>query len=379
MDRLYLTFLLVLMGFFQSFSQVTDRSVALQDYLTNFAASEYSIQELAWTGNTWDPLCNEGTISNSAKTKILKKINYFRRLVGVNDNIIFDDEKNEKCQEAALIMDVNNALNHQPPSNWQCWSQAGYEAAGSSNLSRIPIPYTSWISTYVRDTGNNNSPVGHRRWIFYSKAKIFGVGQTNQANALWVHQDNDHPETFNNFIAYPPNGFIPNKLVFPRWSFSIPNANFSNATVSVLDQNNNQIPTTIIHKSPTPEYGDRTIVWVANNFNDINTDSKFDVSYTVTISNIQGAAQSNYTYKTIFFDPHAGDVLVNGSMTLLGARAAALYAIGAIDGDNCNLPGTNEICVDNADVDHDGKVTLLDARLIAQCAIGVENSLCLNH
>jgi len=36
-------------------------------------------------------------------------------MAGVSYNVKFDAVRNGKCQEAALMMDANNALNHNPP------------------------------------------------------------------------------------------------------------------------------------------------------------------------------------------------------------------------------------------------------------------------
>ena len=58
------------------------------------------------------------------------------------------------------------------------------------------------------------------------------------------------------------------------------------------------IPVTII--SAGGSYGDKTIVWEPQG---IVTNSNADVSYTVTVSWITGAAQTSYTYTSIIFKP----------------------------------------------------------------------------
>jgi hypothetical protein len=45
-----------------------------------------------------------------------------------------DSALDADAQAAALIMDANGALSHQPPPSWDCWTQSGYDGADNSNL-----------------------------------------------------------------------------------------------------------------------------------------------------------------------------------------------------------------------------------------------------
>jgi len=274
--------------------QSTTRAQALSDYQNNFVPANVTESVLNWTGNTES--CDEGTISTTAKNRYLQKVKYFRRLVGVSDNVSFSTSLNSKCQKAALIMHANDTLEHVPLSSWNCYSADGAEAAGSGNLASYTI---NPIELYIEDSGPHNIAVLHRRYILNSNATQFGIGQTNLFNSMWTFQSNPSANIYNNFIAYPPNGYIPNKLVYPRWSFGIPNANFDNATVTVKDQNNYALPVSIIHKEPTYAV-DNTIVFEPSN---IDTTSITDIEYTITISNISNAPSSTYTYKTTLFEP----------------------------------------------------------------------------
>ena len=64
----------------------------------------------------------------------------------------------------------------------------------------------------------------------------------------------DAPE----FITWPPEGYIPAKMVFPRWSFSIANADFTGTKVSMKDKNGTSIALQL--EELDNEFGDRTIV-----------------------------------------------------------------------------------------------------------------------
>ncbi len=62
------------------------------------------------------------------------------------------------------------ALNHFPPQNWSCWTQAGYDGAGSSNLhmnwsttSLNPKPPSEAVVGFLIDW--DVPSLGHRRWL----------------------------------------------------------------------------------------------------------------------------------------------------------------------------------------------------------------------
>ena len=52
----------------------------------------------------------------------MNRINYFRAMAGVGDDITFDSTYNTKAQAAALMMSANQALSHSPPADWDCFS-----------------------------------------------------------------------------------------------------------------------------------------------------------------------------------------------------------------------------------------------------------------
>ncbi|HBW51582.1 MAG TPA: hypothetical protein DEF47_16940 [Herpetosiphon sp.] len=94
-------------------------------YLTSMAV------DIGWTGNA--STCTPGTTTQAFRDTVLARINYFRRMAGMG-TVTFDPALNAKAQQAALMMSRNRTLNHNPPSNWLCYSAEGSEAAGKSNL-----------------------------------------------------------------------------------------------------------------------------------------------------------------------------------------------------------------------------------------------------
>jgi len=277
--------------------EAVERARVLSEYNTYYVASEAS--NSGWTGNT--STCTPGTISADAMNKALIRINYFRRCVGLNSDITFDATKNGKCQEAALMLNANGTLSHTPPNTWSCWTQNGSDACGSSNIA-MGYSITGSISAYMNDFGSSNKPVGHRRWVLYSKAKVMGIGHTSTYNALWVmgNSSNPVPSNMPAFIPWPPKGYVPAPLVYARWSFSKRLADFTNTTVSMTDGSGNAVPCTIVSNTDDG-YGDNTIVWEPTG---INTTSASDVPYNVTVSHVNiNGNDSTYTYKVTIIKP----------------------------------------------------------------------------
>lgn len=272
-----------------------NRQGVIDDYTTNYLGTTVSTTELAWTGST--ATCTPGTCSASATTKCLQRINYYRRLVGVPDNITFDQTTYEAgCQASSLIMHAQSNLSHNPPNTWACWTQLGYDYAGASNIA-LGAHSASALAMYMSDPGTSNTPVGHRRWILYSRASVFGIGSTSSANTLRVFGPTVTPAYMPSFVAYPSAGYFPRDLMMSRWSFSIPNANFSAATVSVTNEAGTPLSITV--HPLVNGYGDNTIVWEMNTASDLTYTNDQDVVYNVMVSGITNAPQSAYTYKVV--------------------------------------------------------------------------------
>jgi hypothetical protein len=238
-----------------------NRQTIINDYTTNYIGSSVTSTELAWTGSVGS--CTPGVGSTLSVTRTLQRINYFRRLVGLQDNITFDQTSYEAgCQAASLIFDAQNNLSHTPPNTWTCWTQTGYDYAGLSNIA-LGIHSSDAITGYIQENGASNAPAGHRRWIFYSRASVFGTGSTydaggaNDLRVLSVPTNNS--PILPSFTAYPCEGYFPRSLMFTRWSFGISGANFSAATVSMTNEAGSAIA--ITQNAYAPGYGDNSITW----------------------------------------------------------------------------------------------------------------------
>ena len=281
-----------------------DKTPVQHYYLTEYRASEGIAA--AWTGSQGS--CNPGTTSAAFQEAVLRRINYFRAMAGVPPVTSFNDIYNQKAQAAALMMSVNKALNHTPPATWLCYSQDGYDGASSSNL-YLGVYGPSAISGYMYDPGGGNYFVGHRRWILYPQTQQMGTGDIppqnsyQPANALWVFDASNmwgpRPETREDFVAWPPPGYVPYQVIYPRWSFAYANANFNGTTVTMTQ---NGQPVTLQVNPVATGFGENTLVWEPEGA--LNQQPTADVTLHVTLHNVLVDGQSrSFDYHVIIFDP----------------------------------------------------------------------------
>jgi len=270
------------------------------DFFDDVYVPAFSVP-IGWTG---DPTtCDAGTTSQAYIDASFDLINYFRAMVKLLP-VVNDVSKNAASQEAALMMSVNNNLSHSPPPQWQCYTADGANAAGSSNIA-LGATGPRAIALYIRDPGASNAAIGHRRWILHPPRASFGIGSvgsgTKDANALWVFAGTTtRPPT--DIVAWPPRGFVPYQVVYPRWSFSLnsaPGADYSSASVH-MTENGVPISLNIVSNEET-RYGDNTLVWEPSGlgFSAGQADRVFDIE----VSNVSNAGQTVFSYQVTIIDP----------------------------------------------------------------------------
>ena len=247
--------------------------------------------------------CSSPGTTLAFRQGVLDRINYFRAMAGVPDDITLNADFNALAQRVSLMMAANQSISHTPPSSWACYTPQGGAAANKSNL---------WLSRYgaaaitgwIEDPGNGNEPAGHRRWVLHPPTRSMGVGSirgpANQpfrtASALYVmdgHIFDPVPRPRDGFVAWPPPGFVPDDLVFDRFSFGIDGANFANASVAVTRNGN---PVTDVEHQPANGYGINTLVW------EVPAANQQPATYHVTIRGVSGAPRSVYEYDINAFD-----------------------------------------------------------------------------
>lgn len=264
-----------------------------------------------WSGGSVAE-CRAGALNAEYRRALVKRVNYFRAMAGLPGDIAENEAANIEAQAAALLMDANSALSHNPPSTWKCYSEVAASGAANSNLCLgcARPPYLMMVTLFMDDEGDNNKPVGHRRWLLYSRLTSIGVGETDAASAVRIGGPASIvPASALRGIAWPNRGYTPRELFFPsgRWSFSCPNAQFGAATVDMRDAQGRPIVTVV--ESRTDAYGDSTIVWRVDlvsspedTWDPGSKDPAAETKITVTINSIVGCGSTtSQTYSTTIF------------------------------------------------------------------------------
>ena len=259
-----------------------------------------------------------GTTSAAFQAAEQLRINWYRAMAGLPADIAFDTTEGADDALAALMMSANNALSHFPPTNWWLYTSLGATAAGKSNLS-IGQDGADAITGYIMDGGSNNSEAGHRRWLLYPQTQTMGSGDVDAtgsflaSNATWINDGNyggPRPSVRDNYIAWPPPGYVPYQVVFPRWSFAYPGADFTHATVTMTSGGQpvgvNLEP--LSNNAQTGEAGENTLVWDYNGLDPSAVQTSAprpasDLTYNVQINGIASAPFSSVSYQVTLFDP----------------------------------------------------------------------------
>ena len=281
---------------------------------------------IGWTGSYAS--CDAGTTSSAFRQSVIDRVNYFRAMAGVPAEVVLDETWNSQDQQAALMMSANNNLSHTPPTSWMCYTADGAAAANKSNLALGANGPTA-IDSYIKEPGAGNYFVAHRRWILYPQTDEMGtgdvprVGINNSANALWVIDSNSasnpRPATREPYVAWPPPGYVPYEVTYPRWSFSYKSADFSAANVSMTE---NGAAVSVAQHTVVGGYGENTLVWIPKGLGDNATWLRptYDVKYQVTIDNVKIAGMpQSFSYSVTVFDPNTtpgdynGDHLVDAA------------------------------------------------------------------
>ncbi len=264
---------------------------------------------ISWNGGYSQ--CKAGSTAVEYREAVVHRINYFRAMAGVPANVVLDETMNAAAQKAALMMAANGKVSHSPDQEWYCYSEEGDRAAGSSNL-YAGVWGPRAIDGYIDDPGELNYHVPHRRWLLYPRTRVMGTGDVPGrsgflgANALlvWGPRSRIRPQTRDGFVAWPPPGYVPYQVVYPRWSFSYEGADFRQASIA-MSRGEEGIYLSVM---PLAEgYGENTVVWQPEI--PVGVAPQRDQWYTVSIYDVEiGGVSHDFAYTVIVFDPDAAYV-----------------------------------------------------------------------
>ena len=296
---------------------VHDRAAVLRSYRDTYLESEARAHD--WNGDR--ARCRPGTVRQSYLEAGLDRINWFRAMAGLEPVKKLVPELNVKCQRAALMMSANRALSHEPPRSWSCYSETGAEAASKSNLAAGYRTLADAIVGWMRD---ENTPIGgHRRWLLYPPMHETGLGAAFAGEypgyAMWV-VERAPGRRGPDWVAWPPAGYVPSPVVWEMWSFSVADADFKKARVSVR-RNGRELR--LQKHAVRTGFADNTILWTLTDWRD--APPVRDERYTVTVSNVlvDGAPQ-RFQYTVTVFDPErAGELRAKSWDPPQGRRRAS--------------------------------------------------------
>jgi hypothetical protein len=175
--------------------------------------------------------CDPGTLSRAGIDDTLRRVDLYRWLAGLYP--VTDDPTWDTNDQLCAVMEAaNGMLNHTPPMNWKCWTQAAYDASSSSNLAWGPSNAADSIDMYLDDNGTPS--LGHRRWVMNPPLDGVGVGFANTFSCLHVFGGGNQTPAAK-WQAVPNQGFVPLPLAgFATWSFHAAGVTFGNAAITVV-------------------------------------------------------------------------------------------------------------------------------------------------
>lgn len=244
-----------------------------------------------WTGST--STCTTGSYSATAQVATLDSINLVRSMAGLSP-VGLSSVYTSPAQRAALMMDANDKLSHSPTSSWRCYTYAGAQAAGRSNIG-LNVSGADAVYWYMNEPGASNTAVGHRRWLLNPTTTTMGIGMTDRASAIYVVGPTSTARNRPEWISWPSAGYFPSGMEpSGRWSLSSSKSgtDFSRATVTV----SNASGRVAVTKYPVVTgYGPDTLVWQVSG---LPRTLAADVTYRVSVSGIRrnGVALPTVSY-----------------------------------------------------------------------------------
>ena len=269
----------------------------------DIAARTYTSEDFLYASLPALDACIAGTLTQEAKDRALEGMNQIRALHGLADvrySFLYDTS----VQESALIQAANGYLTHHPEPNLECYTEAGDEASGTSNLSGSTIngrgrdqdPVQEMIG-WTNDARNLSlvAAAGHRRWILNPFATYMSYGQVYGYAAQKAFGFGREPSVLPaievDYVAFPYETY-PFTLMSddPPWSFSVvedkinfwnnQHPYFDSATVSVARVSDGTSLTVSNLYTDTTGYG-------VPNFLSWNVAAwEFDTLYQVEINNV---------------------------------------------------------------------------------------------
>lgn len=200
-------------------------------------------------------MCDPGMLSSVAIDDTIRRVNLFRWLAGLGP-VVNNAGEHAAQQECAVMMTANSALDHMPPSSWDCYTSGGAAAAGRSNLALGVRSSPQSIDLYMDDSGV--SSLGHRRWVLNGPLGRVGIGFAGNAQCLSVFDGSGSSDRA--WTSYPNPGPAPIETSSALWSFHSNRSDLRSASVTVVRvSDGTELPVSVSH--PPNGFGPSTVAW----------------------------------------------------------------------------------------------------------------------
>ncbi len=304
-----------------------------------YQASEGYEKRIGWTGNYNG---RNGGVSKDFVNDVERRINYFRAMCGVPAVVKLNTEskvliessdsfkpdantKKSTAAQAAALMLIRNynpntgsdpAITHNPAPSLVGWTPVTWNANAHSDIAFGVFGPGAMTEYVVEEISNGsatsfwNTLVGHRRWILFPDATDFATGdqpgesaKRPPTNVLYISQRPGErvADPTPGFVAYPPPGFFPAPVNSRYWSFSIADADFTNAKVSVRNSSGQAVPVSNVQSNNS--YGYPALVWEVSGAA-ASSQVFADATFSVKVTGVAGMGiNTSYDYSVTLINP----------------------------------------------------------------------------
>lgn len=282
--------------------------------------------------------CTPGQAVTDGILPIIDAWNFMRGLNGLNAvRLDTSGAIAPYAQAAAMVSARNGKLSHYPAvEGFACATDDAVRGARHSNLAQS-VSQTSAETAlwYYMDYSNPERPVndqlGHRLFMMDPQLALTSIGAANGYTAISVRTGEPYPTLpapdmhdpkapTPEWMSWPSAGFFPKQLLtsvgetsnevdVERWSFSVLNADLSEAKATITDPHGHPVQITTIRPGEKGiSYTPRTIAGYSTLLMKFPTIAQLPVGqeslvYTVRIEGVKNAPKSTYEYQVALFDP----------------------------------------------------------------------------
>ena len=185
---------------------------------------------------------NSGKLSEETKNIALQYLNSYRFCAGIPCDVKIDSSYEKLAQDAALLMKVNNLLEHtgQPkPRNMNDnLYKSGSKGCSSCNIALGYSNLFTAINGWILDDGLIS--VGHRRWILNPPMTKTGFGGVSNFHAMYSF-DGDFQNTEYKNIPWPCTNMPIEYGKTEYWCLSVGKNVKNDVEVTLTNKNNGKI------------------------------------------------------------------------------------------------------------------------------------------